>query len=211
MSLDEDLRRIRASQEAQLAPELRRDLDHAVEQLRRGETLARVPRAGDAAPEFDFVLPGGERIRSADLPTQGPLVLLFLRGTWCPYGAEELRHVEGFAPWVRELGATLIGVAPQTTEAAGRLAEALQLSFPLVGDPGSDLARRFGLVPELTDGLRAALAADKGPDAPEELDELPLPAAFVVDPIGVVRFSFAAADPRERAEPEEWLAVLRGL
>jgi len=45
---------------------------------------------------------------------------------------------------------------------------------------------------------------------PDELT-LPLPATYVVDGRGIVRFAFVAADYSERAEPADVLAVARGL
>jgi len=40
------------------------------------------PDVGDPAPEFDFPAADGSRVRLSALLSKGPVLLLFIRGTW---------------------------------------------------------------------------------------------------------------------------------
>src|SRR5258708_102030 len=55
----------------------------------------------------DFTLPGalGQSVTLSQLLTQGPVILIFYRGEWCPYCNLELRAYQKALPQFLELGA----------------------------------------------------------------------------------------------------------
>jgi len=81
-TLQERLDRLRAHF-ARTAPEETKAVMHrATEALRASGILGRIPAPGDSLPAFDLPDTEGNRVRSADLFAQGPLVLSFYRGAW---------------------------------------------------------------------------------------------------------------------------------
>lgn len=70
-------------------------------------------RVGEPAP--DFVLPNanGREVRLSDLLTQGPVVLVFYRGAWCPYCNLHLHALQETLPLIEARGARLVAVTPQ--------------------------------------------------------------------------------------------------
>ena len=57
-------------------------MDRATEALRASGIMDRIPQVGSRLPAFELEDTGGQRVRSDDLLTRGPLVLTFYRGVW---------------------------------------------------------------------------------------------------------------------------------
>ena len=91
---------------------------------------------------------------------------------------------------------------------------ALASPFPILSDPGNAVARRFGLVFALPERLRPVYARF-GIDLPaangDSSFELPVPATYVIDRDGTVRWAHVDVDYRTRAEPADLLAALDAL
>ena len=109
-------------------------------------------------------------------------------------------------------GAALVALCPQRQSFNRIAAEELELSFPVLRDFDNQIATAFGLTletpPEVIEAERSL-----GLDLPEtngtENWDLPMPARYVIDLAGVVRFAVVHADHRVRSEPEECLAAIK--
>jgi peroxiredoxin len=129
---------------------------------------------------------------------------------WCPYCNLQLRAYQAILPRIRELGATLVAVSPQTPDNSLTTAEQKGLTFPVLSDAGNEVARRYGLVFSLSETLRA-MSADLPAYNGDSSWELPMPGTFVIAPDGTVRLAFVDADWTRRLEPAAILGALRGL
>lgn len=117
-------------------------------------------------------------------------------------------------PRIKELGAILVTVSPQTPDNSLSTAEKLKLKFEVLSDVGNRVARQFGIVYQLPEDLRSVYAG-LGIDLPaangDETFELPLPATYVVDRDRKIRMAFVDVDYTKRVDPEEVIAVLAQL
>ena len=115
---------------------------------------------------------------------------------------------------IQALGATLVALSPSTRENAAAIAEKAKLSFDILSDPENRYAEQLGLAFKLPDKLREVYDGF-GIDLPKFNGDpswtLPIPARFVVDGGGVVRYAEADADYTTRPEPDETLAALRAI
>jgi hypothetical protein len=57
----------------------------------RAQAMDGVRKAGDQAPAFELHDGTGKMVSSSALLSQGPLIVSFTRGSWCPYCTEEVR------------------------------------------------------------------------------------------------------------------------
>lgn len=209
MSLARDLRQVRASLEAQLSAGVLAAVESALRELCAAGGEAHALDVGERAPDFELALPSGERLRSSERLAEGPLVLCFIRGGWCPFSATELQYLEQYAPQVREAGASILALSPESPERCTALVDALGLGFPVLQDRGSDIARGFRLEIEFDDPLRAVLRAENLAEGGRR--QLPVPGLFVLDGRGIVRFAYSRTDYHLRAEPEAWMRALRKI
>ena len=117
-----------------------------VEDLKQGGFARQALGTGDAAPEFELPDQGGTLVRSADLLSDGPLILCFIRVRWCPFCVAQMEAMNAIIPDLERLGASLAAISPQNPHQSFLMADQHKLGFPLLSDAGNQVSRRFGLV-----------------------------------------------------------------
>ncbi len=185
--------------------------ERSIEELFATGVEQRILPVGARAPEFALPDFSGRTVRSSDLLALGPLVINFFRGRWCPYCITELEAWRDLYPALRERGALVVGISPQTQRQSDFTAGQHAIPFPLLTDAGCSVAEQFGLIWTLPDYLRryylgilVNIPFINGSDS----WKLPLPATYVLGPDGKVLYAEAHADFRVRPEPEDALRVL---
>ena len=151
------------------------------------------------------------------------MVLKFFRGRWCPYDMTELEAWQKLIPELRQPSASsgrrrpalLIALSPQTPRqnafTAGAHAKPGGLTFPILSDPGAQVAAGFGIgytVPERDRPWYRSMLVNLPLLHGADDWRLPLPATFVLDPTGKVRYASARADHRNRPDPRDALKAL---
>jgi peroxiredoxin len=185
-----------------------------IEELRASFAFEAAVGAGGIAP--DFLLPDvkGNLISLSDLLREGPVVVTFYRGGWCPYCNIQLRAYQAALPQMAALGARLVAISPQLPDQSLSTAQADELTFHVLSDVGNQAARRFGLVYSLPEELRAAMRSNNkalpGINGDESW-ELPVPATHVIARDGRVVLAYMEVDYRKRLGPEAILDALRSL
>jgi peroxiredoxin len=185
--------------------------ERAVEELFRAGSEDRILPIGASAPPFALPDFSGRTVRSTDLLALGPLIVNFFRGRWCPYCVTELEAWRDLYPALRERGALVVGISPQTQRQSDFTASQHAIPFPLLTDAGCAVAEQYGLVWTAPDYLRRyyrGILLNIPFVNGDESWRLPLPATYVISPDGKVLYAEAHADFRVRPEPED---VLRAL
>ncbi|MHA6769636.1 peroxiredoxin-like family protein [Sphingobium ummariense] len=187
-------------------------MNRATAELIASGAAQKALKAGDRLPEFTLSDPDGKTISSADLLSQGPLVISFYRGVWCPYCNMELQALQETLPQFEALGAKLIAISPQNPVNSRKSMRQNNLTFPILSDPHNDVAAAFGLRFEMQDylvelykSLKNDLPAFNGDDS----WTLPMPARYVVGRDGVILYAEVNPDYTRRPEPEDMLPALR--
>jgi peroxiredoxin len=185
-----------------------------IDELRSSFALEAAAGVGSVSPDFRLPNLRGDLVSLADLLRDGPVVVTFYRGGWCPYCNIQLRAYQAALPQMAALGARLVAISPQLPEQSLSTAQADELTFHVLSDVGNEAARRFGLVYALPEELRAALRSNNkalpGINGDESW-ELPVPATYVIGRDGRIALAYIEVDYRKRLEPEAILAALRSL
>ncbi len=169
-------------------------------------------KEGAKAP--DFTLPDvlGKQVTLSELLQQGPVVVTFYRGEWCPYCNLQLHAYQNIVPQLQALGASLVAISPQTPDNSLTTAEKKGLTFTVLSDVGNKVARQYGLVFKVDEETRATmtrLGSDLSRFNGDDSWELPVPGTFVVAQDGTIRLAFADADFTHRLEPAALLDGVR--
>ena len=183
----------------------------AVAGLKAQGIAARALKVGDKSPSFELPDHNGKLVSSQQLLAKGRLVLLFIRGRWCPFCVGQMEAISYIAAAIEAAGASLIAVSPQTEKQAFFMRDQHKLAFPLLVDAHNQLAREFGLVyrvPEEQQGLYRSTFVNLPFTNGDDSWELPIPATFVIDRDGSILFASANEDYTERPEPLEILSVV---
>ncbi|MFJ5228494.1 peroxiredoxin-like family protein [Kitasatospora sp. NPDC088391] len=214
MSVNAELRAFYDLRRPQIPEQARAVMERAARELAESGQVGRALAVGDRAPGFTLPSAAGGSVELAALLADGPVVLTFYRGAWCPYCNIALRSLQQHHAAILDRGARLVAVSPQLPDGSLTLAEKNELSFPVLSDPGCAVAEQYGLAFDLPEDLAAVYAAsgiDLARSNGGRPRTLPLPATYVVDRAGTVRWAFVDTDHTVRAEPADVLAALDRL
>lgn len=169
-------------------------------------------KAGDKAPAFTLNDSDGKAVSSADLLRQGPLVVTFYRGVWCPYCNLELQALQAALPEIRDAGAGVVAISPQVSANSRKSVRQNKLEFPILSDAHNDVAAAFGLrfelqnyLVELYKSLKNDLPAFNG----DPSWTLPMPARYVIAQDGTIVYAEVNPDYTRRPDPSEMLPAIR--
>lgn len=187
-------------------------LEAATAQLRSTGIEAQALQIGAELPALTLPDALGQPVDLRALNANGPLVIVFYRGGWCPYCNLELREWQRLLPQLRQMGATLVAISPQTPDNSLSTAAKNELAFPVLSDSSLAAARAFGIAFTLNNEL-AELYSQVGNDLPTLNGNgqwvLPIPATYLIDAHGRVAMAHVEVDYRQRAEPARVLDRLR--
>ncbi|MEM0964352.1 MAG: peroxiredoxin-like family protein [Bacteroidota bacterium] len=182
------------------------------------EAAASALSVGDRAPDFALPNASGGTTRLSELLLDGPVVLTFYRGAWCPYCNTQLRDYQQALGRFEEVGAQLVAVSPQRPDSSMTAAERNDLAFPVLSDVGNTVSQDYGLVFRVDDETRqryAAVGLDleqyNGSEGAAGGWALPVPATYVIDRSGTVRAAFVEADYTRRASTRDLFDALNAL
>lgn len=190
-------------------------MDAETARLTASGLASKALKIGVTAP--DFILPDehGEPVRLHSLLKDGPLVLVFYRGGWCPYCNLHLRGFQRQLNEIRALGAQVVAISPQLPDNSLSTREKNELAFPVLSDVGNKVARQFGLVFELGEALlklyRQFGHALEDFNGEAGKKELPVPGTFIIDSTGTIRLAHVDVDYTRRLDPDNVIAALKTL
>jgi peroxiredoxin len=208
--LQDQLDEITANTRNLVQPERMAVSERAVADLFASGIEERILPVGAIAPEFTLADATGRPVRSADLLALGSLVLNFFRGRWCAYCVTELEAWRDLYPRLREAGALLAAIGPQTSRQSDFMVGQHSLPFPVLTDPGCALAEQFGLaytIPQYHRDYYRSILVNIPFVNGDQSWRLILPATYVLARDRRVLYAQAFADFRVRPEPEEVLTT----
>jgi peroxiredoxin len=173
---------------------------------------SRALNVGDVLPSFELPDHNGNLVSSANLLSKGRLVLVFIRGRWCPFCVSQMEAMSSVAPEIGAAGAAIVAASPQTEKQAFFMHDQHKLAFPMLVDAHNGLARQFGLVyrvPEEQQALYSRTFVNLPFANGDSSWELPIPATYVIDRDRRILFAWVNEDYTDRAEPREILAAVR--
>jgi peroxiredoxin len=187
-----------------------------MERVRSSDVLDHALKVGDAAPEFILPDAFGHEVSLKSLLAEGPLVVSFYRGEWCPYCNIELRELQAALPKIQALGAKLVAISPEKPDNGIIATEKNQLTYPILSDFENRVARQFGIVFQVGDGVKElgknVFKNDLELRNGEGSYQLPVPGTYVIDTSGIIRFSHVDADYMTgRVEAETVVAALEAI
>lgn len=161
--------------------------------------MPEVLRPGKPLPEFRAFDEQGNPLRSSQL-AGSPAVILFVRGSWCPFCNEQVENLTAHYKDIVNLGARLILVTPKPLETTRRVARFFEVEFDFWLDDSLEAAEKLGLLH--TAAVPAEYRKEYGGDTV-------WPAALVVDRNGIIRYAELSKHISDRPDPKVLLRALR--
>jgi peroxiredoxin len=190
-------------------------MHRATAELMASGAATRALNVGDEAPVFILKDPEGNAVSSFEQLKQGPLVVTFYRGVWCPYCNMDLQALQEALSEIQRRGARLVAISPQTAPNSRRSRRENKVDFPILSDPHNDVAAsfglRFGLPDYLVDLYKNAFKNDLELINGDDSWTLPMPARFIVGQDNIIRYAEVNPDYTRRPDPSELFPILEIL
>lgn len=171
-------------------------------------------QAGQKAPDFSLKNAFGDTVTLSKELKKGPVVLIFYRGSWCPYCNLHLHVLKKAQPEFDKFGAQLIAISPQTPDRSAAQIKKEGYPFEVLSDNNSQVMKDYQLYFELGSELQAVyqkfnlnLEEYNGKDR----HVLPVPGGFVIGRDGTINAMQAQTDYKSRMEPKAILAALETM
>jgi peroxiredoxin len=176
-----------------------------------GDPAAIKPLAvGDAAPAVEVRRPDGQPFTLDPSQLTAPTILVFYRGGWCPYCNAHLGELARVGDDLKALGYAMYFLSADRPEILYSSLKDPDTPFVLLSDARMSAARAFGIafrVDDLTYLRYRSMGLDLEAAAGETHHELPVPAVFILDQGGIIRFVHANPDYKLRLAAAPLLEV----
>jgi len=222
MTLNQQIRSTIQQFRNSLPPELNTLIEQGAGEISALDIIENALNVGDIAPDFSLKTYKGESRNLADYLKQGPLVLTFYRGAWCPYCNLQLAAYNARLAEIKRSGATLVAVTPEQPDGAAVFlaSDAPQEAkdsiittpdFDVLHDKANHLAKQFGLLftlPQAHKKLFEIMNHDIEKAIGDDSYAFPDPSTYIIATNGSIRWAFVPNNYRKRAEPDEIIKQL---
>ncbi len=145
---------------------------------------------------------------------QGNLVVVFYRGSWCPFCNAYLRKLQNNLTQIKAAGGNLVAISVENPDNSLAIVKKDELDFTVLSDPNLNVARQFGIVydfPKESDEKYKANGLDIAKHNAMDKPQLPLSATYVVNKKGEIVYAFLEPDYKKRAAPEAIIESLKQI
>jgi len=159
-------------------------------------------KIGDKAPLFSLKDNKGKTVDlKSILKGNQSVVLFFYRGQWCPHCNKHIKNLQDSLQLLTAKGAYIIGVSPETSNGIDQTVNKTKASFSIISDRDYKVMKAYKVnyVMELgladrykKGGLDIALANGQADYV------LPVPATYIIDKSGKIKYVFFDKDYRKR-------------
>ena len=186
-------------------------VDRLVDRLEKQGAGAAAPTPGDVMPSFLLPDDEGRLVGLADVLLQGPAVITFQRGHWCPYCRLNAVGIVEVQQDIAALGGQVVVIMPERGKFARAMKSAVGARFPFLTDMDNGYALSLNLA--IWVGAEMQRLMGLGLDLPSYQGNsswfLPIPATFVVGTDGIITDRFVDPDYRRRMDIDDLIAALR--
>lgn len=166
----------------------------------------------DKAPDFTANDQNGKRISLKTELKNGPVVLVFYRGQWCPFCNRQLKQLEDSLGQIKEKGGTLLTITPEKQENIGKTIAKTKASYPILHDEGLQIMKSYDVAFQV-DNKTIDAYKKYGIDFTEANGiangaNLPVPAVYVISKEGKIVYKYFDTDYRKRSSVKDILSHL---
>ena len=186
--------------------------DDLAKRLASANAFSGAPDAGDFMPPFALPDSRLKIHRLDEMLRNGPVVMSFNRGHWCPYCMVELNALKQGLKRIAAAGAQVVSIMPDMQEYIAKVASGIDDAFLILSDENNGYALSLDLVMWLGERIKALENAIEFRLETSQHNGawfVPIPATFVVATNGEVIARFIDPDFRKRMEIDDIIAALR--
>jgi len=167
---------------------------------------------GQKAPQAAMRTPDGRTASMDTIYRRMPTVLVFYRGGWCPYCNTQLSDLARIEGELRRMGFQIVAVSMDKPAELRSTLDKSELGYTLLSDADAQLTRAFGLafrVDEPTIEKYTTYGIDLEAASGHDHHILPVPAVYLIDTAGMIRFAHWNPDYKARLSGQKVLQAAK--
>ena len=163
-------------------------------------------------PDVNLKTIDGVAISLREKVAEKPTLLVFYRGGWCPYCSRHMMDLQKIEKEIVELGYQVLAISPDRPEELSKSMNKGELTYTLLSDSPMDVSKAFGIAFKM-DEKAVARYKEVGIDLEKSSGYnhhlLPVPAVFIVNQEGIVKFTYVNPNYKERINGEILLTAAK--
>lgn len=167
---------------------------------------------GTTIPNATVKTVDGKSVEIMDFVSQKPTVLIFYRGSWCPYCNKHLAELQQVEQKLVDTGYQILAVSPDKPKYLKKSVGKHNLEYTLLSDSPMNLTKAFELAYKVDESTvkkykKAGLDLEKNSGYDHHL--LPVPAVYLVNPDGLITFQYVNPDYKTRINSDVLLSAAK--
>jgi peroxiredoxin len=153
----------------------------------------------------------GRDVSLSSLYSKGPILLAFYRGGWCPYCNSEIHALTTAYPEYQKRGVTPVAVSVDKPDAEAKMKATYTIPFPVLSDSDAVAIEAFHVVKKVGADELAKMkgfGVDLESYSGKTHHEIAIPALFLIDRTGIVRWAHSDPDFKVRPSTSQILAAI---
>ncbi|MFC4210866.1 peroxiredoxin family protein [Pedobacter lithocola] len=167
---------------------------------------------GAKAPSFSGVDQNGKKISlQALLKEHKSVVLFFYRGQWCPYCNKHIKELQESLEQLTAKDAYVIGVTPETSDNISKTINKTSAGFSIIQDKQDVIMKAYGVnftMDNATFTKYKGYGIDLDANNGNARRTLPVPATYIIDRSGKIKFVHFDPNYQKRASVKTLLSEL---
>lgn len=169
-------------------------------------------QVGQQSPGFGTKDVNGNSIDLYGITRDSKVVLVFYRGSWCPWCTKHMANLSDSVQYILGKGARVIAVTPENRQLTSQFTDSLRTGINVIADTRNAIMNAFKVtftvndsyLQKLMEGIELDLAANNN----SEEARLPVPATFIIDNTGTIVWRHFDLDYRKRPTVKKILEQL---
>jgi len=167
---------------------------------------------GSKAPEFSGKDQFGNTISLGEMVQDGPVLVIFYRGYWCGICSRSLQEFQDEFSSLSSAGVQIVAIAPEVEKNIVKTVEKNNLEFSVLSDSNNAIMKKYNVAFDVTQAYQdkvikyfeTTLQEING----QQQAVLPIPATYLIDTNGNVKYVHYDIDYSKRASVKDILAQL---
>jgi len=147
-------------------------------------------KAGDKAPDFTGYDQKGKQVELKKLLEQGPVILFFYRGKWCPICSRYLNNYQDSLKVLTDQGFNVIAITPESIENVEQTVKLHNLTFTVIYDCQEKIMKDYDVMFSVTkpyqDMILSKFSIDIANNNGRDAARLPVPATYIINREGII-------------------------
>lgn len=147
-------------------------------------------KVGDKAPDFTGYDQKGKQVELKKMLDQGPVILFFYRGNWCPLCNRYLKNYQDSLKVLTDQGFNVVAITPESIENVENTVRIHNITFTVIYDCQEKIMKdydlMFNVTKEYQDKIQTKFSIDIAKNNGRDVAHLPVPATYIINKDGII-------------------------